>query len=286
MADYKISIIIVTYNAAKTLQQCLNSVVSQAYNNKEIIVIDSDSKDGTKEILQQNNTAITYWESNNECSIYNAMNKGIQIATGNWLLFLGADDTLCDNIISNVFSEKYASNILMLYGKVNVFPGNKIQGEKTSFDGLIKNNTPHQAVFYNRLIFEKYKGYNEQYKILADYDLNLQIFEHDDSYTLFINKVIANFSARGISYRTIDYQFFNDKLLFFINEKGLSSKDARLANYYFFIGISLILKGNRWSGISSITKAIFCTNKKMYYLLHVGNFMLAQLGVGRKYECV
>ena len=286
MADYKISIIIVTYNAAKTLQQCLDSVISQTYSNKEIIVIDSDSKDGTKEILQHNNAAITYWESNDECSIYNAMNKGIKIANGNWLLFLGADDTLCNNIISNVFSVEYATNITMLYGRVNVFPVNKIQGEKTSFEGLVKNNTPHQAVFYHQLIFEKFKGYNEKYKILADYDLNLQIFEHDDSHTLFIDKVVANFSARGISYRTIDYEFFSDKLNFFIQEKGLSKKDSRLANYYFFIGISLILKGNNWKGINNIKKAIFCSNNKLYFLLHSCNFILAQLGYGRKYECV
>src|SRR5580693_3513958 len=90
----RISIIIVTYNAAATLQVCLESIYSQSYKDLEIIVIDGQSTDGTVDILKQNTARLAYWKSEKDEGVYDAMNKGVKHLTGQWVYFLGADDEL------------------------------------------------------------------------------------------------------------------------------------------------------------------------------------------------
>ncbi len=97
MAEHPpISIIIVTYNAAKTLQASLDSIYRQKYPAIEIVMIDGASTDNTVEIIKQNADNLSYWVSEKDAGIYDAMNKGIKHATGNWIYFLGADDVLFD----------------------------------------------------------------------------------------------------------------------------------------------------------------------------------------------
>ncbi|MEQ1667696.1 MAG: glycosyltransferase [Sulfuriferula sp.] len=86
-----ISIIIAVYNGKATLQQCIDSVVQQTYSNKELIIIDGGSKDGTVELLEENRNKFSYWESEPDRGIYNAWNKGLTQAKGEWICFLGAD---------------------------------------------------------------------------------------------------------------------------------------------------------------------------------------------------
>ena len=87
-----ITIIIAVFNGAKTLQQCIDSVAQQSYPNKELIIIDGGSKDGTLDLLKANSEKIDYWVSETDNGIYNAWNKGLAQANGDWICFLGADD--------------------------------------------------------------------------------------------------------------------------------------------------------------------------------------------------
>ena len=86
------TIIIAVFNGAKTLQQCIDSVAQQSYPNKQLIIIDGGSTDGTVELLQANDQSISYWVSEPDAGIYNAWNKGLKQANGEWICFLGADD--------------------------------------------------------------------------------------------------------------------------------------------------------------------------------------------------
>jgi len=88
----RLTVIIVTYNAAATLQKSLDSVYMQSYPDIELIVIDGNSSDGTKDILIANNDKITYWRSEPDNGIYDAMTKALKQAKGDWIYFLGADD--------------------------------------------------------------------------------------------------------------------------------------------------------------------------------------------------
>ncbi|MDL5501794.1 MAG: glycosyltransferase, partial [Candidatus Methanoperedens sp.] len=90
------------YNGAKTLQRCIDSVSNQSYLNKELIIIDGGSTDGTIEILRSSQDKITYWQSGPDNGIYDAWNKALDHARGDWICFLGSDDYLWK---SNVFEE-------------------------------------------------------------------------------------------------------------------------------------------------------------------------------------
>ena len=99
----KISIITVSYNAAKTIEQTISSVVNQTYQDIEYIIIDGGSTDGTMDIIRKYEDRIAYWISEPDKGIYDAMNKGIDVATGDYVYFLGADDRLVDaNIIDKI----------------------------------------------------------------------------------------------------------------------------------------------------------------------------------------
>ena len=89
-----VSIITVSYNVAATLAKCIESVKTQAFKNYEYIIIDGLSTDGTLAIIKRYDKAITYWRSEKDTGIYNAMNKAVKLARGKWFLFLGADDEL------------------------------------------------------------------------------------------------------------------------------------------------------------------------------------------------
>jgi glycosyltransferase involved in cell wall biosynthesis len=90
----KVSVIIVTYNAVKTLQAALDTIYSQTYPNIEVVVIDGLSTDGTVEILKANDAKIAFWKSEKDTGVYDAMNKAVTQVTGEWVYFLGADDEL------------------------------------------------------------------------------------------------------------------------------------------------------------------------------------------------
>lgn len=96
-----ISIIIATFNAAKTLQRCLDSIVPQLTDEAELILVDGGSKDSTNEIIDSYGDKIAVHISEPDKGIYDAWNKGVKVAHGNWVAFIGADDTLLPNAIQN-----------------------------------------------------------------------------------------------------------------------------------------------------------------------------------------
>jgi glycosyltransferase involved in cell wall biosynthesis len=202
----RISLIIVTYNAVEYLQNCLNSIYEQQYPAIDIIVIDGKSTDGTIEILQTNTNRIHFWISEPDKGIYDAMNKALKHITGQWVYFLGADDTLLP-----AFSEM----AMHLNNPDNIYYGNVLaDGVKRS--GLIspyymaKAGIYHQAIIYPKSVFDKYT-YNTKYRIAADYALNMQLYKNKDYKFTYVDIVIANYNHTGISSRIVDEAFEKDK---------------------------------------------------------------------------
>jgi glycosyltransferase involved in cell wall biosynthesis len=116
-----ITIIIAVYNGAKTLQQCIDSVAQQTYPNKELIIIDGGSKDGTVDLLKTNHGKIGYWVSEPDYGIYHAWNKGLAQANGDWICFLGADDYFWDTQVLERAAVKLAlipPEIRVAYGQI------------------------------------------------------------------------------------------------------------------------------------------------------------------------
>ncbi|MGZ4970754.1 MAG: glycosyltransferase family 2 protein, partial [Methylobacter sp.] len=159
-----ISIIIAVFNCAKTLQQCIDSVAQQTYANKELIIIDGGSKDGTVDVLESNGDKLGYWLSEPDNGIYNAWNKGLSQAKGEWICFLGADDFFWDAQVLERMAAQLATvpaDIRVAYGQImllnndgkNLYPiGEPWQGVKERFKQVM--SIPHPGLMHRRGLFE------------------------------------------------------------------------------------------------------------------------------------
>jgi len=203
----KVSIIIVTYNAAADLQNCLDSIRLQTYHPLEVVVVDGASTDGTVDILKKNNDLITKWVSEKDSGIYDAMNKALKLVTGDWIYFIGADDTLLPEFseMLKVIQEKST----IYYGSV-MARGGKYLGELNPYKQA-KIGLCHQAMIYPRSVFDKYT-FDLKYKISADHHLNMKCFADPAVHIQFVDYTIANFNHTGISSTQHDPLFEKHKI--------------------------------------------------------------------------
>jgi len=204
----KITVIVAVYNAKETLQQCINSVVKQSYQNVELIIIDGVSTDGSIDVIKQNKNNIRYWVSEFDTGIYNAWNKGLEKASGDWIAFLGADDFFFDNqVLERIASELILTpkNIRVVYGKIMLL--NSIGEELFSVGepwGIVKKQfqkfmaIPHQGVFHKRDLFADLGLFDESFKITGDYEFLLRELTNGDAYFVH-NLTVACMRQGGIS---------------------------------------------------------------------------------------
>jgi len=201
-----LSIIIVTYNAASTLQQCLDSIYAQSYKPIHIIVIDGNSTDGTVDILEQNQHHFKYWISEKDKGVYDAMNKALPHIDTRFVYFLGADDELLPAF--STFATEAAHNHTIYYA--NVLANNKVRlGHLTPYQ-MAKVGIYHQAMIYPKEVFDKYQ-YNLKYRISADYALNMQCYGDKQFSFVYKDLVIAKFNHTGLSGFGADEAFKQDK---------------------------------------------------------------------------
>lgn len=169
MKELKLSIITICYNAASDLQKTIKSVALQNFKDYEYLIIDGGSKDNTLSIIKQNQGIITKWVSEPDKGIYDAMNKGVKMASGEWLIMMNAGDVFADaNVLRNVFNRKIADNITFLYGDtLHISPdGAQIRRRNNINKGLIN----HQASIYRRSLHLEHGLYIVTDKIIiSDY---------------------------------------------------------------------------------------------------------------------
>lgn len=211
----KISVITVVRNGEKYIEETIQSIINQTYGNFEYIIIDGKSTDNTLNIIKQYESQITYWISESDKGIYDAMNKGIRAATGDWLLFINSDDFLFEKdvlekvapILSNCASLVAYGDVILIYpgGSENI-RGCEWSQLKHHFRN-IRMNISHQGVFHSKALF-KDRLYDASFKIAADYDLLLSYLkDHDPQY---IPHTIAKMRILGISANAGDIQFFKE----------------------------------------------------------------------------
>jgi glycosyltransferase involved in cell wall biosynthesis len=202
-----VSIIIVTYNAGKYLQQCMQAIKAQVFQNIEVLIFDGDSTDDTIRIIQEYENDVTYWQSEKDKGIYDAMNKAVKYATGQWVIFLGADDKLLEGFSAIAAFLKNKSCIY--YG--DFIADGKRHGGKFNAYRLAKSNLCHQNILYSRKVFDKYQ-YRLEYTISADHYLNMQCWADKDFSFEYHPLAIANFSKEGISSRQVDMLVEADRI--------------------------------------------------------------------------
>lgn len=180
----KISIITITYNSAKTLQRALASVQEQTYSDIEHIIVDGASTDGTREIIEAYAAqhANVRWISEKDEGIYNALNKGIRMTTGDVIGFLHSDDVFqSSDSIKDIAQAFVSSQADVVYGDLQYCKANKVVRRWKSNDfhpGSLKFGwmPPHPTVYVRKEVYEQVGEYDEWFRISADYDMLLRIF--------------------------------------------------------------------------------------------------------------
>jgi glycosyltransferase involved in cell wall biosynthesis len=204
-----ISVIIPVLNREQTLEKTIRSVLNQEYENVELIIIDGGSSDRTPEILKKYDAYIDIWLTETDKGIYDAMNKGVRLAHGDWLYFLGSDDILL-NALDKVAAYLKNQNEIY-YGDVYLPTWHKIYDGPFTAYKLMKNNIPHQATFYPKHLFQKHY-YDLKYKSAGDYYFNIKCFNDANFRYLYMPILVAIFDdAGGISARIGDPDFEKDR---------------------------------------------------------------------------
>lgn len=197
----RVSIITAVYNAAPTLEECLLSVRSQSYREVEHIVIDGGSKDGSVEILQRHSSRLAYWISEPDSGVYDAWNKGLSVATGEWIAFLGAEDVLLPDALSKYLDVCRGTDAQYVSSFVRyIRPGlrDKVIGRPWSWPAFQrKMTTAHVGSLHRFDLFEKYGNYDIGYQIAGDYELLLR--PGKDLNSIFVGEVTAAMLAGGKS---------------------------------------------------------------------------------------
>jgi len=209
------SIIIPTYNASGLLPSALDSVLAQTFSDYEVILVDGNSTDGTQEIVKKYEKKFggkLRWVSESDEGIYDAMNKGLGLAKGEWIYFLGSDDTFYSkNVLEKVNKEIKNSNVDVIYGSVQWGDLDKVYDGEFSLLKIMQKNICHQAIFYKKDLFKRLGKYDLNYKTWADYLFNIRWFNNRSVKHKYIDLIVAKYGANGFSSSIEDEQFLKER---------------------------------------------------------------------------
>ena len=192
-----ISIITVVWNGEKHLENTIRSVINQSYDAIEYIIIDGGSTDATLDILKKYDDKIDYWLSEPDAGIYDAMNKGIALTTGELIGIINADDFYLDGAINKIVSAamQYPAASVFHANLKMIFPDNTsliyYSKQKLSKNDVYLMPVYHPTVFIRRECYERYGLFDTQYKFVADYDLILRLLLDHKLIFHYLNETIT-----------------------------------------------------------------------------------------------
>ncbi|MGY4383519.1 glycosyltransferase involved in cell wall biosynthesis [Pedobacter sp. UYP24] len=220
-----ITIVIATYNAGLEIADCLASIFKLAIEDLEVIVVDGDSSDTTIDEIKKFEHPGLKWISEKDKGIYDALNKGVEMASGEWIYFLGSDDRLLKGFNELLTKLKdptsvYYGNSKPYYKSVPNDAYGLLQGEFSNYR-LAKYCMNHQSIIYPRSAFDLYV-YNLKYPVLADYAFNIRLWGNDKFIKKFYPMEIVSYNMSGFSAETKDTSFNKDKLRLIRKYMGLN----------------------------------------------------------------
>ena len=252
-----LSIITINYNNKLGLQKTINSVISQTYKDFEWIIIDGGSTDGSKELIEQYSKCVTYWVSEPDNGIYNAMNKGILKCNGEYILFLNSGDWLNKSYSLEVINQREFTEDFIIFDMMLSFP----QKETVRNLDLLKDNLlaflyqdtfPHQSTLIKRTIFTKYGLYEEQYKYVADWLLSFKAcILNNATYKYCKGIILTKYDLTGIS--SINYS------------EVIKERRSILKNYLSPLFINCCEENIKYTNIKNTIKG----NKIIYLLFKI-----------------
>lgn len=230
----KLSIITINYNNLKGLKKTVESVVNQTWHEFEYIVIDGGSTDGSVAYIESQRSKIGYWVSEPDSGIYNAMNKGIAKATGDYLLFMNSGDHLIDSTVLKKNNIHLKENELV-YFNIKEVRENTIRIKKCpriiTFSYLFRDTIPHQSTFIKKSLFERIGLYDESLEIVSDWKFFIIALSKYNATYAYIDDVFSTFYFDGISSHNANYrQMMKEKEYVFDKEFSIFKSET---NEYF-----------------------------------------------------
>ena len=200
------TVVTVVFNGEKELESTILSVLNQSYRNVEHIIVDGRSTDGTLGILRKYEASIDYWVSEQDQGIYDAMNKGIRLARGEWLYFLNCGDRLVDGeVLEKVAQQLPQTSVPLVIGRVNYlcdgrvvkqFPAD-VPAENTA-RALFASKFCHQAFFARRQSYIDAGGFDSRFPFFSDFHTAYRILRDGGGFQR-IDLTIADFDGAGVS---------------------------------------------------------------------------------------
>lgn len=209
MKDVKVSIVTVSFNAEKTIEETIKSVAKQTYKNIEYLIIDGASKDNTLKIVNKYKKYIDVIVSEKDKGLYDAMNKGARKASGDLVYFLNADDVLKDKEVISDVAKAYEKGLDFIYGQVEFFYPNtntsRVISRDASIDGLKSGYMPpHQGTFASRKLLLA-NPFDTTYRSSADFDFFCRAIM-GGAKSKKLNRVIATVQIGGVSSGKVSYR--------------------------------------------------------------------------------
>lgn len=217
MGQIKISVVTVTYNCETILEKTIKSVLSQTFKDFEYIIIDGGSDDGTVDLIRKFESKLSFWSTEKDNGIFDAMNKGIAKAKGEWVNFMNAGDVFYDeNTLGNIFLNNDTDSADFIFGDNIVCCGpdaiykraRPFYEEKTIFKRMGFN---HQSVFVRTKLAREYP-FDLKYKIAADYNMISTIYKHGGQ-PLYINKPVSVTNLDGVSANNRSRQRYEEEII-------------------------------------------------------------------------
>lgn len=207
-----ISVVTATWNCAKTLPDCLTSVARQSYSNKEHVIVDGASTDGTIDVINQHINQIAKFKSERDKGIYDALNKGIQLATGDVVGFLHADDLYAsDNVLSQIAKAFEDPEVCAVYGDLEYVSQQDTSKVIRRWQSKLFNQKDlgwgwmpaHPTLYVRRDWYAKIGGFDISYRIAADYLSILQLFTQPNFNAVYIPEVLVTMRLGGASNKSV-----------------------------------------------------------------------------------
>ncbi len=199
-----LSIITINYNNLPGLRNTLNSVFTQTFDDYEYIIIDGGSSDGSKEFLALQGSKVTHWVSEKDKGIYNAQNKGLSKAIGDYVLFLNSGDKLHDSNTLKIITP-FLDGTDIIYGDLKILESTKEwvkkYNEKLNFGYFLRDTLPHQGAFIRQSMFDKTGFLDETLEICSDWKFFLEAVCRYNASTHYLGFVVSEYDYTGISSR-------------------------------------------------------------------------------------
>ena len=245
----KISVITINWNNAEGLRKTVESVISQTVPPFEFIIIDGASTDGSVDVIKEHASGITYWVSEKDKGIYNAMNKGVAKATGEWCIFMNSGDCFAGpNVIEKIKDSKADADIICGNTLLSDRPdAPKRHPDSITFEYLFDTAINHQSALIRTSLLRKYP-YDEQLKIVSDRKFFLQALILDNCSYQNLDIDIAEYDITGFSSRNrletrLEYDRVLEELIperirkdYGTRQKGALYGDGQFEKMFYDIG--------------------------------------------------